>query len=44
MSQMEANDEVELGENFRPSCLIVRENFDSGEVFHILVVCDNVYR
>jgi len=44
MSQIEANDEVELGENFRPSCLMVRENFGSGEVFHILVICDNVYR
>jgi len=41
---MEANDEVELGEKFKLSCLIVKENFGGGEVFQILIVCNNVYR
>ena len=37
------DDEVELRQEFRPSCLASCEQFCCGEVFQVLVVGDNVY-
>jgi len=41
---MEVNNEVELGEKFQPSCLIIEEDFGSQKILQVLVVCNNVYR
>ena len=41
---MEVYDEVELRQEFRPSCLVSCEQFCRGEVFQVLVVGDNVYQ
>ena len=40
---MEVNNEVELGEEFQLSCLMIEENFCSQKILQILVICDNVY-
>ena len=38
----EADDEVKLGEIFRPSGLSAGKNLGSGKIFEVLVVSDNV--
>jgi len=36
------DDEVELGEIFRPACLAVVQEFGCGEIFEILVIGDDI--
>jgi len=41
---MEADDEVELREKFRLSCLTVREDFGGRKILQVFVVCNNIYK
>ena len=41
---MEVNNEVELGEEFQPSCLMIEEDFGSQKILQVFVICNNVYR
>ena len=40
----ETNDQVELGQKFRPPGLLVGEHFRGGEILQIFVVGDHIYR
>ena len=39
---METDNKIELGEEFRPTGLLLGEELGSGEVFKVLMVCDNI--
>ena len=41
---METDNEVELGEKLRPSCLAAGQELHCGEILQILVVSDNIHR
>jgi len=43
-SRMETDDHIELVEEFRPTSLMVREEFGSYEILKVLMVCDNINR
>ena len=42
LPRSEADDEVELGKEFRPPCLAAVQKLSCGEIFEIFVVGDNV--
>ena len=43
-SEAETNHKVELRQKFQPTGLSLHQDFGSGKIFEILVICDNVNR
>ena len=43
-SRMETNHEVKVRQEFQPAGLLPCQNFGSGKVFEILVICDDIDR